>query len=491
MHQIESKVIAALSKKSLDVKTLASEAGIPQDSVLRAIEWLKEKNAVHVNETEETELTASKEGKLFCEHGFPEERLLKKVCKTPVLISELSIEEKSVGLTWAKKLGWIAISGAPAKVEATAEGRKAAEAKYAMHEVLKKVCAGQSVGSEYDDMLRQLIRRGSVSEILRKHITVSLSDDGRKLAKNAPAEETGIGTLTRNEILSGAWKKNGLKSFNVEAPSEKAYSGKPHPLALLRERIRRVFEELGFTEMDGPEIDSAFWVFDSLFQPQDHPARELADTFYLQEPGTLALPDKDLVERVKNAHEKGWKYKWDEKIAKQAVLRTHTTSLSSRYLHATRTGTLTDPAKYFAIGRVYRNEATDFKHLAEFHQVEGIVVWENATFRNLLGILKEFYKKLGFKKIRFRPSFFPYTEPSLEIEAFFEEKGVWLELGGAGIFRPEVCHALWGKYPVLAWGLSLERPFMLKTGLGDIRTLYRNDVSWLRNSKTGDARWQQ
>ena len=188
--------------------------------------------------------------------------------------------------------------------------------------------------------------------------------------------------------------------------------------------------------------------------------------------------DKDLVERVKKSHEKGWKYKWNYDEAKKRVLRTHTTALSARYVAAIKDK---KPRKYFAIGKVFRNEATDYKHLAEFHQVEGIIAWENAKFTDLLGILKEFYGKLGFNNIRFRPSFFPYTEPSLEIEVYYEKRKQWMELGGAGIFRPEVSIPLAGIYPVLAWGLSLERPLMLDLDLEDIRALYKNDSDFLKS----------
>jgi phenylalanyl-tRNA synthetase alpha chain len=133
---------------------------------------------------------------------------------------------------------------------------------------------------------------------------------------------------------------------------------------------------------------------------------------------------------------------------------------------------------------VYRNEATDYKHLAEFYQVEGIVVWENASFVNLQGCLKEFYKQLGFNKIKFVPHYFPYTEPSMEIHVYHEQRKEWIELGGSGIFRPEVSIPLWGKYPVLAWGLGIERLPLLKYDIKDIRTFYQNDLKWLRETKT-------
>jgi phenylalanyl-tRNA synthetase alpha chain len=204
--------------------------------------------------------------------------------------------------------------------------------------------------------------------------------------------------------------------------------------------------------------------------------------------GKSELPEKKIVDKVKASHEAGWKYPWSAEEARKTILRTHTTAVSARYL-AKLDETLKKGGgkgkKYFCVGRVFRNEATDFKHLAEFHQVEGIVAWDGANFRHLLGLLKEFYTRLGFEKIRFRPSYFPYTEPSLEIEVFFEGRKEWMELGGAGILRPEMTKPLCGVYPVLAWGLSLERPMMLMEGLDDIRTFYKNDLDWLKGSKIG------
>ena len=238
---------------------------------------------------------------------------------------------------------------------------------------------------------------------------------------------------------------------------------------------------MGFEEMSGPEIESAFWNFDALFQPQDHPARDIVDTFYLSDPKYLEVPS-DAIEKVRESHEKNLKYKWNEEIAKAAIFRSHTTSVSARTLYEIGKNQK-KPGKYFCIGRVYRNEAIDFSHLPEFHQVEGIVVWEGANFRHLLGFLKEFYRKLGFRKIKFIPHHFPYTEPSLEIHVYFEQKKKWFELGGAGIFRPELSIPLWGKYPVLAWGLSLERPMMLLYDIYDIRTFYTNDFSWIEKMK--------
>jgi phenylalanyl-tRNA synthetase alpha chain len=229
--------------------------------------------------------------------------------------------------------------------------------------------------------------------------------------------------------------------------------------------------------------------FDALFQPQDHPARELQDTFYLKNPKHAKLPEKDRVLAVKATHENGgdsnslgWRYQWDENIAKQTVLRTHTTATTMRRLAQFYRNNDKTPVKVFCIDRVFRNEKLDKSHLAEFTQIEGIVIDENVNLSDLIGLLSEFYRKIGFKEIITRPGFFPYTEPSMEVSVYYDKIGEWLEMGGSGIFRPEVTYP-WGiKDPtrVLAWGQGLERIAMLYYDRKDIRDLYINPIKWLR-----------
>ena len=250
---------------------------------------------------------------------------------------------------------------------------------------------------------------------------------------------------------------------------------------MIIEEIREIFLNLGFTESNGPVLESAFWNFDSLFQPQDHAAREMQDTFYVKNPSESSLPNDSLVKEVANVHESGgntgsdgWGYKWDEDVSKQSVLRTHTTGISTRFLNENK-----PPLKMFSVGRVFRRETITYKHLPEFHQVEGIVAAEGINYQNLLGILKEFYKKLGFE-VRFRPAYFPYTYLSTECEVYLEEKESWIELGGSGMFRPEVLEPLGINVPVLAYGLGIERLAMIRYDIKDIRMLYKSDIKWLR-----------
>ncbi len=239
--------------------------------------------------------------------------------------------------------------------------------------------------------------------------------------------------------------------------------------------------------MTGTLTDTSFWIFDALFTPQDHPAREMQDTFFMKGI-TGSLPEKTLVKNVKGAHEsgvsnsKGWNYQWKEGEAEKTLLRTHTTGISARTLSKLKLSDL--PAKYFTIGKVFRNETVDWSHGFEFYQTEGIVIDEHANLLHLLGYLKDFYKKMGFEQIRFRPSYFAYTEPSVEIEVFHPQRKKWIELGGAGMLRPEVVLPLLGKnIPVLAWGQGFDRIIMDYYKISDLREMYSNDLKDLRTKK--------
>ena len=410
-----------------------------------------------------TSYILTEEGKKYLQSGLPEKHLV-NLLKQPVPIQEAKkkIDGFDIALMWAKNKGWINIDKGNLVLT-----RKPTH--FPEEEALNKINEGKGIEK---NLLEILIKRNLIQEE---------KEDVYKKAEKWIGKE--IATLIPELIKTGYWKKVKLKPYNVEIVGSRTYPGKPHVISFYIEKIRSIFFDLGFQEASGPLIESSFWNFDALYQPQDHPARDLADTFYLNPPQEVKLPAKQLVENVKSMHESGWKtgssgwgYSWSEPIAKQPVLRTHTTTVSARSLVG-----LKPPAKLFCIGRVFRNETIDYKHLPEFTQVEGIVVDKDLNFQHLLGYLKEFYSRLGFKKIRFRPSYFPYTEMSVEPEVYFEDRKEWLELGGAGIFRPEVTKPLGIDVPVLAWGLSLERPIMLKLGIDDIRTFYyKNDLEFLR-----------
>jgi phenylalanyl-tRNA synthetase alpha chain len=294
-----------------------------------------------------------------------------------------------------------------------------------------------------------------------------------------------VSQLTPDLVRTRKWQKVKLRKFDVTAPGPAVYPGKIHPLQQIIQRIREIFLEMGFTEIRGSIVQTAFWNFDALFQPQDHPAREMMDTFYLSDPKTGKLPERRIVDSVAKTHEDGWKtgsrgwqYSWSRDEAKKLIIRTHTTAVTIHYLAEHKE----PPAKVFSVDRIYRNEKLDYQHLAELHQIEGVIMDKGVTLRDLIGTLKEFYFRLGLKKVQFWPSYFPYTEPSAQSTVYVPKLKTWMELCGMGMFRPEVLEPLGIKYPVLAWGGGLERLAMVMLDVDDIRFLYKNDLGWIRRT---------
>ena len=318
----------------------------------------------------------------------------------------------------------------------------------------------------------------SLEEVSR---TWKITNEGMKISSEDLQEKIMIAEITPELLQGSSWQNAEFKPYDVSLESSTPLTGKPHPMQSLIERIRSIFLEMGFTEIDGNYVQTAGWNMDALFIPQDHPAREMQDTFYLSNPENIQIDEKRL-EQWKEIHEHGgdtgsigWGGEFSNEIAQRGLLRTHTTVNTVKYISENPN----KPCRVFGIGRVFRNESIDRTHLPEFHQIEGIIMEPGANLPMLVTTLKTFYEKMGYPEVRVRPAYFPYTEPSLEVEVKW--RGQWLELGGAGIFRPEVTEPLGCSSPVLAWGMGLERLAMLVLGLDDIRQLYISDLEWLKS----------
>jgi len=450
----EAAVLASLKdSREKGVKQIDAEAGIGEDGVRRGVFFLSQKGLVEMKVKERKSIILTEKGKSALD-SLPDLKLLECNDKG---IGEIG-KDILPFLGPMKSFGFIAVENKVIKV-ISKDG-----SGYPILLGLKNPEKAEK------QILDELKKRGYVEEKAAKDISARITGKGLALEVSGSKQ---LKEITSEIIRSG--KANFAKLNIVPETVEPAGSGKLHPLTMAIDRIKEIFISMGFEEMEGNYVEEAFWNFDALFQPQDHPSRELADTFYVNGKSDLKDMPKGIQARAKEVHEQGWKGSWSPEEAKKLILRTHTTVLSARTLAKRKRG------KFFAIGRVFRNEAIDFKHLAEFHQVEGIIADKSVNFRQLLGILRTFYSRMGFKKIRFRPSYFPYTEPSLEIVAFFEPRQEWIELGGAGIFRPEVSEILGCEYPVLAFGLSLERPLMMILGIDDIRAFYNNDAGFLNS----------
>ncbi len=399
---------------------------------------------------------------------------------------KLSNEDISIALGWIRKKGWGVVSkdGADTIITVTEKGKEAVHKKGEDELLIERMARGDVSETEADkDILESLKQRKDI--VNERHISsrfISLTEQGAKLAAMPFEIREEVAQLTPELIQNGGWKDVEVRKYDVKAFAPTVHGGRKHPLTLLLEKTRTVFLNMGFTEVTGNFVESAFWDMDVLFTAQDHPAREMQDTFYVKDPAKIDISqDEGLIEKVKQVHENGgktgslgWRYKWSRAEAEKALLRTHTTVSSVKYIAKNPK----PPFKVFTIGRIFRNEAMDSTHLPEFMQIEGIVCEEGANFDMLCGLLKEFYARMGVP-IRIRPGYFPYTEPSLELDIFWN--GQWMELGGAGIFRPEVTEPLGVKEPVLAWGLGFERLAMLIWGLKDIRDIYVSDIDWLKS----------
>lgn len=430
-----------------------------------------------------TELT--KEGKTIIEKGLPENQVLGFLKNYPDgvsigdIIKELKLSGKAINaaIGQLRREKIISIKQGIIKLEVT---------KCAINEELEsllfRIKENPLLIVKAKDELNILVHRGLVEQRERQETTIELTEAGKTAIKSVEVKKI-ISRLTPEQIRSGEWRSFNLKEYKVTSSPKFFPIGKKHPYLGFLEEVKLKLIGLGFVEMSGPLIEIEFWNFDALFQAQDHPAREWSDAYTSQNPTHGLLPkDKKLVTAVKKVHEtgepvnsRGWRYTWDPKKAAQLILRPQGTAVSARTLY-----NLKIPSKYFSIARCYRPDSVDATHLSEFNQLEGIVCDPSITFRDLLGILRTFAIEIaGAEKVRFKPDYYPFTSPSVELSALHPKLG-YIEFGGAGIFRPEVTAPFNIGDPVIAWGLGIDRLFMVKRNINDIRDLFTQKLEWLR-----------
>lgn len=496
LHPLERKALPALAKHS-GFMDIVSATKLQPVEVMRALQWLQGKELAKVSEAAKEVVELDINGIEYLKTGLPEMRFIKALKEKNNLsmdelmkAAKLSNEEFSISIGTLRGKAAISISQ-DKRFSITEQGMKLL-AKPSLEELfLKKKFPLEvsTLGSEDKLALENLKKRKSIIKLgLVKTITAELTPLGKEISKLKLGSEEVIDSLSPKMLEDGLWKGKGFRSYDVSMSVPRVYGGKRHFVRQSIDYAKKIWTDFGFQEMEGPMLNTSFWNFDALFTAQDHPVRDLQDTFYIKNPKFGKLPSQKLVEAVRKAHEsgtpgsKGWRYSWSAEEAKKNVMRTHTTVLSARTIAAIKKSEL--PAKFFAVGRCFRNEAVDWCHLFEFNQTEGIVVDPNANFRHLLGYLKEFLKKMGYEKARFRPAHFPYTEPSVEMDVFHPVHKKWMELGGAGVFRPEVVVPLLGEdIPVLAWGPGFDRIMMEYYKLTDLRDLYKNDLKQIREIK--------
>ncbi len=523
------------------IPDLAAAIGLDQSPVAAACVELEQRGWVTIAESAYDEISLGKEGEAFAGQPLPERVIVGVLagqggrCKVTEVPNHCGLNAGQVGqsLRLLAQRGWAVKEGDTLVLQDG--GRGLTEAKTADEALLAALAGGRAARS--DELAGQGIDVGAAVKLLagrkgvlnvkpRTERRVALTEAGRAALAGGVSGRRAVTQLTPELMSEGAWKDVDFQPYDVTLAAKTVHPGKEHAFQRTLDKVRRVFLEMGFSEVVSPWVESSFWDFDALFQPQDHPARDMQDTFYIAKPDRCRLPDEALVERIRRVHEDGgdtgstgWRYRWSRETATKPVLRTHTTAATIRALaeHASRGDKVTKgqsnkgtrgqaggeaapdachlvplspcspPGKYFVIGPVFRRETVDYKHLPVFHQVDGIIVDPKASLATLLGTLGAFYAKMGFPKVRFRPSFFPYTEPSAEVYLWLEHRQEWVEMGGSGIFRPEVTQPLGIRDRVLAWGLGLERLAMMIHGLKSIGELYFATMPWLREAPLSRA----
>jgi phenylalanyl-tRNA synthetase alpha chain len=493
----ERKILPYLNEKTTE--KIIKNSGLEEVAVLRSLDYLSNKKIVNLKKSTKKIIDLGINGILYKQKGLPERRLIEVIFEKREISlqeakkqSELNDNEFQAALGALKKKALINLIAGKIIFSGTHEeiSKKTLEEQFL--EILP--LEYETLLPEQKFALESLKNRKNIIEITEKNIIeFELTKFGEEVIKDSikiiQESKDFLESITPEIIASGNWKGKKFRRYDIQSPVPKIFGGKRHFVNQATDYARKVWSELGFKEITGDLTQTGFWNFDALYTAQDHPVREIQDTFYIKDKKGKLPEDKKLIQTVKEAHEKGvkgsrgWGGQWNEEESKKVVLRTHTTCLSSHLL--SEISKLKDKrGKFFAVGKCFRNETIDWSHGFEFNQTEGIVIDKNANFRNLLGYLKEFFKKMGFEEIKFVPSYFPYTEPSVEIYGYNTIKKTWIEIGGAGIFRPEVVIPLLGEYiPVLAWGPGFDRSIMEYYAIADLRELYANDLTKLREMK--------
>jgi len=482
LQEKEIKVLKALVKyKSLSVDAVSKATKLKPVEVGRASMYLENKQLVSRTKSKSKVVELDTEGKKYSKSGLPEFKfleLIEKPASIDQLKKHLSSDEIKFSIGYWKKKGMIIFDKGLIKPVPVKKPKASSE-----NELIKKLpMVYDSLSPKEKEAVKKLgLRKAIITIVEKAEVTLKITKLGQDISKVKVS--SGVGKLTKSIISAGMYKS--FRRYDVEAPVPKIAMGRPHPYLSFLDEVKSELTNMGFTEMNGPLVESSFFCLDALFMPQDHPARGIHDVYFVKGEASVK---SDLLTSVKLAHENGgdtgstgWGIPFSIKKAKELVLPSQGTHLSARTLaeHSEKEG------KYFAIARTYRPDVVDKTHLSEFNQVEGIIISKDANFAQLLSLLREFAKKMTGvkdKDIMFVPGYFPFTEPSVECFIRHPKKG-WIELLGAGMFRPEVTVPLGITYPVLAWGIGVDRLFMIKENISDIRYLFGSDLKWLKEAK--------
>ncbi len=479
---LEAKVYEQIKKvKEISLDQLL-ELDSQKDKIRRAIELLKLNGVIEETSISQNFFELDKNGKDALLNGFIEERFCNYLQDKKIKVLEINslelpnLKKEDVTLAFglAKKLQLINVIDGTIQVLENYKDYILEQKK-----ILKDISEEKKIS---EDKLQDLLKRKEF--LIKKEKQIK----NYKLIEiiNYEIQEDKQLYLTPELLRTEDWKNTEFKEFDVTKLPTPKESGRIHPLRLVCRNIKEVYLQMGFKEMKGPYVETSFWNMDSMFISQNHPARDIQDTFYLEEKGELPK-DRDLITKVSETHKNGWKtgssgyqYEWSEDVSKKLLLRTHTTATTYRTFY-NLSEEEKENSKYFCVDKVFRNETIDYTHLPEFHQAEGFIIGDDLSLADLMAFIKEFFSKFGITKVRFKPTYNPYTEPSVEASGYHEKTNTWIELINAGIFRPESLAPFGITKTVIAWGFGVERlaMFIYQKPIKDIHGDEAN-IDWLR-----------
>lgn len=494
LHPLEREVLPVLDKYS-SLNDIIKITRLKEVEVMRALQWLQNKKIIQIKEDIKELVNIDSNGKKYLTEGLPEKRLLEALRKKELGINQaikeanLTKEEINIALGVLRQKAAIFVTR-DKKLKIIEQGKNLLQKGFLEENFLKKEFPVDASSLKEEEKLafQNLKKRKNIIKVdLLKLKAAKLTDIGRQILESGINIGDTIDKLTSQMIKSSSWEGKKFRRYDININVPKMFGGKKQPYRRFLEDVRRKFLAMGFKEMQGPIVETEFWNMDSLFMPQFHSARDIHQGYYIKKPKIAAELPKELVSNVKKAHEngfntgsKGWRYEFDIKRTHRYLLRTHDTSISARTLTSPD---LEIPGKYFQMVRCFRYDVIDATHLPDFNQTGGFVIEEGLNLRHLFGLLKIFGEEFAeTDQIRIVPSYFPFTEPSAELQAKHPDLG-WVELAGSGIFRPEMLRPLGIKVPVIAWGVGLDRLAMFKLGIKDIRDLFSHDLNFLRNSR--------
>jgi len=501
LHPLEIKVLRQYTSKDIiTTDTVWNDLGLNIGQCNQVFSWLTAKQFIEEASRETfTAYELTEVGIDYQKNGTPEERMIKTLREQgplvmPQLAEAVGIEKKDIGSAFGK-MSKEGVLGMNQEKQVELKADQPSERMQTVRNILDKaVTSGQIKESALSESEKKEIggiskKRGASGVPLkaseRETVSYTLSDSGleaRELLKNYGITGEEIGEVTPEIIESGEWKNKGFRSYNVHVPASRVLLGRKNPYAEYLEKTKDKLVSLGFEEFDGPLVETEFWNSDALYMPQFHSARDIHDVYYIKNPSHAKAIQQPYLDQVAATHENGgdtgstgWGYGFDKKFTRRLIMRSHGTVLSAKQLPKAKI-----PGKYFGVVRCFRYDQIDATHGADFYQTEGIVLGNEVNLRTLLGLLEMFAIEVaGAKEVKYVPGYFPFTEPSVEVHIKHPVLG-WFELGGSGIFRPEVTKPLGIDVPVLAWGLGIDRMALLSLGLEDLRELFTHDIENVR-----------